>query len=90
MTDTTEAGRLPRANVTDKVRNCAVWEWHKPSRSWLFRGRFGTPQESAEVAGTTMIVVDIVSDTQIWWRGAYCSRAKPQAVPTLIMEKYSL
>lgn len=89
MIDTTEAGRLPRANVTDKARNCAVWEWHKQSKSWLFLGRLGTPQEAAERAGTTGVVIDIVSDTMIFWRGAYCARVKPQAIPTLQMEKYS-
>jgi hypothetical protein len=93
MIDTTEAGRLPRklyiANEGDQARNYAVWEWHKQSKSWLFLGRFETPQAAAERAGTTAVVIDIVSDTMIYWRGAYCNRVKPQAIPTLQMEKYT-
>lgn len=68
--------------------NYAVWEWSKWSKKWLLRGRFATPQAAADVAGETMIVIDVVSDRQIWWRGAYCSRQKPHAVPALTVEKY--
>jgi hypothetical protein len=92
MIDTTEAGRLPRplyiANEGDRARNYAVWEWHKPSKTWLFQGRFPTPQAAADQAGTTAVVIDIVSDSMIFWRGDYCARVKPQAIPTLEMEKY--
>lgn len=68
--------------------NYAVWQWSKFSKKWLLRGRFATPQAAADRAGKTMIVIDVVSDRQIWWRGAYCSRQKPQAVPTLTIQKY--
>jgi hypothetical protein len=63
--------------------NYAVFEWSKPSKKWLLRGRFPTPQAAADVAGRTMIVIDVISDTQIWWRGDWCTRQKPAAVPTL-------
>jgi hypothetical protein len=76
----------------DSPRPCnyAVWEWSRPSRKWLMRGRFATPQAAAEVAGKTMIVIDVVGDTQVWWRGAWCQRAKPAAIPTLPIQKYNL
>ncbi len=73
---------------SERPCNWAVWEWSKPSRKWLLRGRFSTPQAAAEVAGKTMIVIDVVSDTQVWWRGAYCARQKPAAVPKLEIQKY--
>jgi hypothetical protein len=78
--------------IVEGTRPCnyAVWEWSKPSRAWLMRGRFATPQVAAELAGKTMIVVDVVSDTMMWWRGAWCQRVKPTAVPTLPMQKYEV
>ena len=74
----------------ERPRNYAVWEWSRPSRQWIMRGRFSTPQTAAEVAGKTMVVIDVVSDTMVWWRGAFVARAKPTAIPTLVMEKYAV
>lgn len=86
-----EQDEQPGLTVTiesDRPHNYAVWEWSKPSRKWLMRGRFATPQAAAEVAGTAMIVIDVSSDTMMWWRGDWCSRQKPHAVPTLEIQKY--
>lgn len=84
------AGSKSLSVVIEGPRPCnyAVWEWSRPSRAWIMRGRFATPQVAAELAAKDKIVVDVVGDTMVWWRGAWCQRKKPSAIPTLTIQKY--
>lgn len=71
------------------LNNFAVWQWMKKRKCWDLLGRFPTPKAAYEAAGQWAIVIDVSTDSMIWWRGAVCQRAKPHAVPKLELEKYT-